>query len=147
MLPADAVADLGTTLTDLQVDPAVVEATTAALNAAFEALAEGHFATYGEIGQSSFGDSEAGTGLAYHHSRAHQVMVDTIEGTKQDIVKLTENFKLAVTLMENTDMSTNAELVKTQALVDGLNFLDKHSYGDSANDASRNDPTRYEGGA
>ena len=146
MLPAEAISDLGSTLSDLQVDPTVVAQTTEALTKAFEALGEYPFDIIGTIQQTSFGDNSTATNLSYHHGRAHQVMVDTIEGTKTDILKLTQNLKLAVQLLQDTDTNSGADIAKTNQVLESLTYLDDHSYGDNANNRSRNDPNRYNGG-
>lgn len=146
MLPADVIADFGSTLIDLQVDPDVVAQTTQALSKAFDALGDYPFATLGTIQETSFGDNSAATGLSYHHGRAHQVMVDTIQGTQTDIANLTQNLKLAVALLEDTDTNSGADIARTQQVLNSLDYLQHHSYGDQANHQSRNDPGRYDGG-
>lgn len=123
---------------DLAVDPAVVEATKSALHKALESLQDYPFETLGTIQPTSFGTNGVAESLSAHHSKAHEVMAETLAGVRQEINAYLDALGKAVDVMHSVDEQNAAWISQQHQLVDDLDFLHHHSDGDRAHDHARN---------
>jgi hypothetical protein len=133
-------------LSELSVDPAIVEQIHDALTDAAELLRDDRFARTGAIERTSFGACQSGQDLSYHHGRAHQVMADTLVGVTQDLEAFAISVKRAAEDLAEADATAVQDLKKRATTV--FSLLGAKSFADAAYDRSRNnvrDPFRHPG--
>ena len=125
-------------LQDLDVDPEGIRAVISALNANAHDLDDGSFQRL-HISPGVFGGSEAAAELGFHHSKAHQVVSDTIRGVVDDLTRFRDGVEQAVHLVNAADESNAADLQSKQSAVEVLVGSSAFSEGDRREQASRNE--------
>ncbi len=126
-------------LRDLNVEEDKVQKVIRALGTSSQDLADGSFAD-ARIPQSSFGGSEVAQELGYHHSRAQQVMQDTIDGMTKDLATFRDSVQTAARLVEDADQGAAGDLGRRMEVIATMQSVYTHSEGDRAYHESRNDP-------
>lgn len=124
-------------LKDLDVNPEGIRAVISALNANAHELDDGSFQRL-HISPGVFGGSEAAAELGYHHSKAHQIVSDTILGVVQDLTRFRDGVEQAVNLVNAADESNAADLHSRQSAVEVLVGSSAFAEGDRRERASRN---------
>lgn len=124
-------------LQDLDVDPEGIRAVISALNANAHELDDGSFQRL-HVSPGVFGGSEAAAELGFHHSKAHQIVSDTILGVVQDLTRFRDGVEQAVHLVQAADETNAADLHSKQTAVDVLVGSSAFAEGDRREQASRN---------
>jgi hypothetical protein len=124
-------------LQDLDVDPEGIRAVISALNTNAHELDDGSFQRL-HISPGVFGGSEAAAQLGYHHSKAQQIVSDTILGVVDDLTRFRDGVEQAVHLVNTADESNAADLQSKQTAVHVLVGSSRFAEGDRREQASRN---------
>ena len=124
-------------LQDLDVDPEGIRAVISALNANAHELDDGSFQRL-HVSPGVFGGSEAAAELGYHHSKAHQIVSDTILGVVDDLTRFRDGVEQAVHLVNTADETSAADLQSKQSAVQVLVGSSRFAEGDRREHASRN---------
>lgn len=90
------------------------------------------------ISESVFGASERGTALGGHHSRAHQVIAETLDGLIKDIEDFREGVDKAKLLLDDADTTAGDTLAQRKAAVEQLEDANMWFSGDSRYEHARN---------
>lgn len=83
-------------------------------------LAPQHFATRGHINAGAFGGADSAPSLALHYSRAHEVITDTLEGVKKDLVAFQQACRDAKQAIVDADGESADRMRVAQAAVERL---------------------------
>lgn len=121
------------------IDQAVIDDVKLKLHTAAEGMERTRFAdTVTDV--NSFGDTSAAANLGYHHSKAHQVMTDTLQGVLEDLARFRTGIVKAEALIgqadEDSAVSFNKKAERAAAV---LTASSSHSHGDRRNHDSRNE--------
>lgn len=136
-------------LQDLDVDPDGIRAVISILDANARDLDDGSFQRL-HVSPGVFGGSEAAAELGFHHTKAQQIVSDTILGVVADLSRFRDGVEQAVDLVKTVDESSAADLQTKQSAVEVLVGSSAFSEGDRREQASRNEnlaPPDRAGGA
>lgn len=124
------------------VDPDELAVVKEELERNANALDRGHFQDL-SVSESAFGGSPEGMRLGVHHSRAHEVIAETIDGVVADIRDFREGVVRAESLIHEADSGAGADLGKKQAAVAELDDANRWFESDAKYDHARNEqPTQ-----
>ncbi|HWJ68256.1 MAG TPA: hypothetical protein VNT31_16400 [Nocardioides sp.] len=100
----------------------------------------GEFETNGEIPDGSFGSSDRGPLLAWHHRRAHKVTAATLKGVKQDLIAFRDACTLARGDVQQADDDAAVEVALTRQAVERLTEASTSNHAETANHTAQQDP-------
>ena len=86
----------------------------------------------------SFGDSPLGKELGRQHKGAHEVFVETIRGTIEDLQEFRQKLLDAMDNHESTDAAAQAMLLSISKKYDGHEYQSDHNYNQARTDQSDN---------
>lgn len=124
---------------DLNVDEGRIEQVIATMNRASQELGGDRFRSGAHISARAFGGSESANELGSHHSLAHQIVSDTIEGVTQDLVSFRDSTKQALVYVKDADQQAADDLNSKRAIAESMREVWANSAGDRANQQSRNE--------
>jgi hypothetical protein len=110
MLPPDIVTGITSALKDLNVAPDKVAAVSSKLTSSSDSIGDSSFMQRLHVAQSAFGGSEKGSQLGYHHTKAQEVIEDTLRGVIEDLGRFATATKQAVQLVSDADTTSAADL-------------------------------------
>ncbi|MBB6627676.1 hypothetical protein H5V45_10125 [Nocardioides sp. KIGAM211] len=128
------------------IDQAVIDDVKEKLQKAQQQMDANRFSDV-EVEPAAFGDTSAAASLGYHHTKAHQVISDTLQGVLVDLERFRNGIVKAETLLADADSTSEADLKKKQQATELLSYIPRHSQGDRANHQSRNEHLPTNGGA
>lgn len=119
------------------LDEAAVAAIKQKLDDNAEALGKRDFQTM-RIRESAFGGSPKGGQLGGHHTRAHTVIAETLDGLINDIRDFRDGVDKAKSLLEDADATASQSLTDRRVAVEQLEDANRWFSGDHRNEAARN---------
>ena len=93
-----------------------------------------------DVPAAAFGGSASAGQLGYHHSRAHQVVSDTLKGVVADLQRFREGIQRAETLVQEADADSADQLNRKRQATELLADVAGYSEGDRRNHEARNQP-------
>ncbi|KAB2809414.1 hypothetical protein ACIRN4_24080 [Pimelobacter simplex] len=111
-----------------------------ALDQGITDLEANKFPVDGFIRSASFGMGEEASRIAYHHTRAHGVVVDTLKGMKSDLEKFHASVLDAQALVTRTDEQAQADLTRIVARTENID-LGQQGHVDAQNDHTGDVPS------
>ena len=145
MLPPDIVTGITSALKDLNVAPDKVAAVSSKLTSSSDSIGDSSFMQRLHVAQSAFGGSGQGSQLGYHHTKAQEVIEDTLRGVIEDLGRFAAATKQAVQLVSDADTTSAADLKAKQEAVAVLASSTRYFEGDEANHEARNEHLRGDG--
>lgn len=139
MFPSEIVTGITSALKDLNVAPDKIETVSSTLTSSSDSIGESSFMQKLHVAQSAFGGSAEGTQLGYHHTKAQEVIEDTLRGVIDDLGRFATATKRAVKLVDDADTTSAADLKAKEQAVAVLAGSTRYSQGDAANHESRNE--------
>jgi hypothetical protein len=124
---------------DLNVHEDKIQKVIDALDDGQTDLSDGSFDRNARIAPSSFGGAPSGQDLGFHHSRAQQVIADTIRGVTADLEAFRDGVHNAVRLVTAADEASADDLNRKREIAESLSAVWVNSQGDRANRESRNE--------
>lgn len=124
-------------LQDLDVDPEHIKKVHDALESLARSLESGSFIT--RPVDPVFGASHTADSLTFHHTKARQVIEDTILGVVVDLQRFATGVQHAVTLVDDADLTNAGQMQARQRAVELLAASTSYSEGDRRNHESRNE--------
>jgi hypothetical protein len=123
---------------DLNIDQVVIDDVKKKLQHAAEQMGNSRFPDV-HVGGSSFGSSRTAADLGFHHTKAHQVITDTLEGVLADLERFHQGIQTAERLVEEADSTSASDLNRKKQAAEVLVTASSHSDGDERNQQSRNE--------
>lgn len=119
------------------LDEAAVAAIKKKLDANAEALGKREFQTM-NISETAFGGSPKGGQLGAHHSRAHRVIAETLDGVIKDMQDFRDGVDQAKKLLDEADTVAGDTLSQRRAAVEQLEDANRWFAGDHKYHEARN---------
>lgn len=138
MLIPDLVGSIKNLLGELNIDQAVIDDVVNILHTSSSDLDKSRFPDL-HVPESSFGGSEKGAQLGYHHLKAHQVVADTLQGVVMDLERFRDGVRNAEKLVQTADTTSAADLHRKHQATDLILNATQHSEGDLRNHEARNE--------
>lgn len=101
-------------------------------------LFAGHSFRAAKIPNGSFGGLPTGHELGTHHSRAQDVIQETLHGIVEDLDAFAANVHKAASLVRDTDGQATHDMAAKQKLVEKMDGLVDHFHNDDAYNTGRN---------
>jgi len=111
-----------------------------ALDQGITDLENNKFPVDGFIRAASFGMGDDASRIAYHHTRAHGVVVDTLKGMKSDLEKFHASVLDAQELVTRTDEQAQVDLTRIVARTENID-LGQQGHVDAQNDHTDDVPS------
>lgn len=138
MVIPDLVGSIRNLLGELNIDQAVIDDVVKTLHTSSNDLDRSPFPDL-HVPESSFGGSEKGAELGYHHLKAHQVVSDTLQGVVTDLERFRDGVRNAEKLVQTADTTSAADLHRKRQATELILDASQHSEGDLRNHESRNE--------
>ena len=138
MVIPDLVGSIRNLLGELNIDQAVIDDVLNTLHTSSSDLDSSRFPDL-HVPESSFGGSEKGAELGYHHLKAHQVVSDTLQGVVMDLERFLDGVRNAEKLVQSADTTSAADLNRKRQATDLILDAAQHSEGDLRNHEARNE--------
>ena len=138
MVIPDLVGSIRNLLGELNIDQAVIDDVLNTLHTSSSDLDSSRFPDL-HVPESSFGGSEKGVELGYHHLKAHQVVSDTLQGVVMDLERFLDGVRNAEKLVQSADTTSAADLNRKRQATDLILDATQHSEGDLRNHEARNE--------
>jgi hypothetical protein len=97
------------------------------------------FENNGHISAVSFGGGDRAPEIALHHTRAHGVTADTLNGVLEDLRTFRQACSDARQLIADTDQDTADQLQRTQGAVEALTTASWTNQGEDSNRQAQQD--------
>jgi hypothetical protein len=136
---ADIVTGITSALKDLNVAPDKVAEVATKLTSSSDSIGDSSFMQRLHVSQSAFGGSLEGSRLGYHHTKAQQVIEDTLGGVMDDLARFAAATTRAAALVADADTTSATDLKHKQEAVAVLASSTRYFEGDRANHESRNE--------
>jgi hypothetical protein len=134
---ANTASSIAASMAELNLDPALIEATQQLLMDAADDLSATTFPIMGTIQAQSFGTDHAGIDLSAQHRLAHEVMEKTIDGVAKDVDEFCANLLAAVKLIQNADSDAAADVQRRQEWLEQTQYRAHHTHGDHAHETAQ----------
>lgn len=124
--------------TDILIDQAAINSVLDTLEQKQGELRSSRFPDL-RVPASAFGATPTAGELGVSHSKAHEVVRETLEGVLVDLIRFRDGLERAEKLVAAADTDTAADLDKKRAAATVLVNVSRYSEGDRRNDAVRDD--------
>lgn len=136
-------SDIGEAV-DMVIDQAAINKVLGTLEEKHADLKSSQFKDL-NVSASAFGAAGTALELGHHHTKAHQVIEETLQGVLDDLIRFRDGLKHAEKLVHEADTQSAADLDKKKAAADVLVRASNYSEGDARNHEARNHYLRNHG--
>ncbi|GAB2968739.1 hypothetical protein [Nocardioides montaniterrae] len=91
-----------------------------------------HFKHQGHVATSAWGGGERSANVAMHHTRAHEVMADTLLGVRKDLEEYQAACKEARRYLTEADLTAASDLDAIRKAVDSLSHASQANNSNTA---------------
>lgn len=139
-------SDIGEAV-DLVIDQVAINNVLNTLESKHEDLQGSRFKDL-QVPTTAFGAAGSALALGGHHTKAHQVIDETLRGVLDDLVRFRDGLRHAEKLVHEADSQSAADLDKKRAAAELLVKASSYSEGDRRNHHARNHylPRDHQGG-
>jgi hypothetical protein len=132
----NVLADIGEAA-DIIIDQAAINNVLSTLESKHEDLKGSSFKNL-HVPTTAFGGAGTALALGGHHTQAHQVIDETLQGVLDDLIRFRDGLKHAEKLVHEADSQSASDLDKKRAAAELLVKASSYSEGDRRNHHARN---------